>query len=109
MWLQRVRIGSKLIQAGHDVLALDIMWFGNQLDSNPKLSVIEADVRDVSISRCVALTPSCISHRLPTTPAATLILVDLGGGCLATMQLADKAARRAFAILFMHHQVASTD
>ena len=39
----------KLLAAGHEVVALDIMWFGNFLQPHPKLTVIKADVRAVRV------------------------------------------------------------
>jgi len=36
----------KLLAAGHEVVGLDIMWFGNFLRPHPRLKVVEADVRD---------------------------------------------------------------
>ena len=34
----------KLLQAGHDVTVLDKIWFGNFLEDNDKLVVIEGDI-----------------------------------------------------------------
>ena len=36
----------KLLKAGHDVVAVDIMWFGNFLEPHPNLTVVRADVRN---------------------------------------------------------------
>lgn len=84
----------KLIQAGHDVLALDIMWFGNQLDSNPKLSVIEADVRDVSAIPLRGVDAIVHLSSIANDPCGDLNPeLTWEVSCLATMQLADKAAR----------------
>ena len=35
-----------LLKQGHEIIGVDIMWFGNFLDSHPKLTLVEADVRD---------------------------------------------------------------
>lgn len=35
----------KLLGLGHEVIVVDIMWFGNYLDENPNLTIIKADVR----------------------------------------------------------------
>ncbi len=84
----------KLIQAGHDVLALDIMWFGNQLDSNPKLSVIEADVRDVAAIPLRGVDAIVHLSSIANDPCGDLNPeLTWEVSCLATMQLADKAAR----------------
>ena len=37
----------KLLAAGHDVVAFDIMWFGNFLEPHPRLKVVEGDIRDI--------------------------------------------------------------
>ena len=36
-----------LIDKGHQVTVVDIMWFGNYLNSHNNLSVIQADIRDI--------------------------------------------------------------
>ena len=36
----------KLLAAGHQVTALDIMWFGNFLAPHPNLLVTQGDVRE---------------------------------------------------------------
>ena len=35
----------KLLAAGHEVVGLDIMWFGNDLPQHPRLRVVQGDVR----------------------------------------------------------------
>lgn len=37
----------KLLEKGHEVVVVDVMWFGNTLASHPKLTVIKADIRQV--------------------------------------------------------------
>jgi nucleoside-diphosphate-sugar epimerase len=37
----------KLLDIGHEVIVVDIQWFGNCLKSNEKLTVIKMDVQDV--------------------------------------------------------------
>ena len=37
----------KLLSAGHDVVAVDTMWFGNYLKPHPRLTVAQLDVREV--------------------------------------------------------------
>ncbi|MDD7985721.1 SDR family oxidoreductase [Lentisphaera marina] len=37
----------KLLDQGHEVIVVDIMWFGNVLQKHDKLNVIEMDVQDV--------------------------------------------------------------
>ena len=36
-----------LLEKGHKVTVVDILWFGNHLTAHPNLEVIEGDVRDV--------------------------------------------------------------
>jgi nucleoside-diphosphate-sugar epimerase len=36
----------KLLSAGHQVVAFDIMWFGNHLTPHPHLEVVCGDVRE---------------------------------------------------------------
>ena len=36
----------KLLKAGHEVVAFDIMWFGNFLEPHPDLTVVQGDVRN---------------------------------------------------------------
>lgn len=35
-----------LLDQGHEIIGVDIMWFGNQLEHHPKLRIIKADIRD---------------------------------------------------------------
>ena len=37
----------KLLSAGHDVIAFDIMWFGNHLQRHARLTIVEGDVRNI--------------------------------------------------------------
>ncbi len=36
-----------LLEKGYQVTVVDILWFGNHLEEHPRLTVIQADVRDV--------------------------------------------------------------
>ena len=36
----------KLLDCGHEVIAIDTMWFGNYLEPHPKLTVERLDIRD---------------------------------------------------------------
>jgi nucleoside-diphosphate-sugar epimerase len=84
----------KLLAAGHEVVAVDLMWFGNYLAAHPALTVHRLDVRD--------------SERLPLAGVEAIIHLssvandpcgDLDPkltweiSALATMQLADRAVR----------------
>ena len=85
----------KLLAAGHDVMALDIMWFGNFLQPHPRLVVIEGDVRDID-----AIDLSGIDGIVHLSSVANDPCGDLDPkltweiSALATMQLADKAKRK---------------
>ena len=84
----------KLIKAGHDVVALDIMWFGNYLQPDPKLAVINADVRDTSSIPLSDVDAIVHLSSIANDPCGDLDpKLTWEVSCLATMQLADKAAR----------------
>ncbi|MFL2502374.1 MAG: NAD-dependent epimerase/dehydratase family protein [Luminiphilus sp.] len=84
----------KLIKAGHDVVALDIMWFGNYLQPDPKLAVINADVRDISSIPLSDVDAIVHLSSIANDPCGDLDpKLTWEVSCLATMQLADKAAR----------------
>ncbi len=38
---------KSLLDQGHEVIGYDIQWFGNYLESHPKLKVVQGDVRNV--------------------------------------------------------------
>ena len=84
----------KLLQAGHEVIAFDIMWFGNHLAPQAKLTVIEGDVRDIhsvplnGVDAVIHLSSVANDPCSELDPKLTWEI-----SCLATMQLADKAAR----------------
>lgn len=84
----------KLLAAGHEVVALDIMWFGNFLQPHPRLQVIKGDVRDIEsidlngVSAIVHLSSVANDPCGDLDPKLTWEI-----SCLATMQLADKAVR----------------
>jgi nucleoside-diphosphate-sugar epimerase len=85
----------KLLAAGHEVLALDIMWFGNYLQPHPKLTILKQDVRDVAgipldgVDAIIHLSSVANDPCSDLDPKLTWEI-----SCLATMQLADMAARK---------------
>ncbi|MBI1175216.1 MAG: NAD-dependent epimerase/dehydratase family protein [Sideroxydans sp.] len=85
----------KLLKLGHEVIALDIMWFGNFLEPHPKLKIIQGDVRDIE-----AIDLSGVDAIIHLSSVANDPCGDLDPkltweiSALATMQLADKAARK---------------
>ena len=40
-------LAHRLLDLGHHVTVVDIMWFGNHLNVNKNLSIIKADIRDI--------------------------------------------------------------
>jgi nucleoside-diphosphate-sugar epimerase len=40
----------KLLKHGHEVIAMDTMWFGNHLDENSRLRILEKDVRSLELA-----------------------------------------------------------
>ncbi len=85
----------KLLAAGHEVIAFDIMWFGNFLQPHPRLTVVRGDVRNVG--ECDLEGVDAIIHlsSVANDPCGDLdpkLTWEIS--CLATMQLADKAVRK---------------
>jgi nucleoside-diphosphate-sugar epimerase len=84
----------KLLKAGHDVVAFDIMWFGNFLKPHPKLRVVKGDVRnidEVDLSGTDAIVHLSSVANDPCGDLDPKLTWEISA--LATMQLADKAAR----------------
>jgi nucleoside-diphosphate-sugar epimerase len=85
----------KLLTAGHIVTAFDIMWFGNYLRGSPNLSVVEGDIRDadkLDLSGFDAVIHLSSVANDPCSDLNPLLTWEIS--CLATMRLADKAARQ---------------
>jgi len=84
----------KLLMRGHKVRVLDTMWFGNFLAPHPNLSVVQGDVRDIDrislgeIDAVIHLSSVANDPCGDLNPKLTWEI-----SALATMQLADKAAR----------------
>ena len=84
----------KLLARDYDVVALDVMWFGNFLQPHPKLTTISGDVRDVSSINLDGV--DCIIHlsSIANDPCGDLDpKLTWEVSALATMQLVDKARR----------------
>jgi len=84
----------KLLRAGYKVSALDIMWFGNDLQPHPALTVIKGDVRnteEISLEGVDAIVHLSSVANDPCGDLDPKLTWEIS--CLATMQLADKAAR----------------
>ena len=85
----------KLLDAGHRVTGLDIMWFGNFLKPHPELTVIEGDVRNADSLDLKAYDAIIHLSSVANDPCSDLDpLLTWEISCLATMRLADQAARQ---------------
>lgn len=85
----------KLLQAGHDVVGFDAMWFGNFLPAHPALSVVQGDVRSMDDGLLEGVDAIIHLSSVANDPCADLdpqLTWEIS--CLATMQLADRAVRR---------------
>lgn len=85
----------KLLAAGHKVTAFDIMWFGNFLAEHPNLTVVKGDIRDadqLDLSGFEAVIHLSSVANDPCSDLNPLLTWEIS--CLATMRLADKAARQ---------------
>lgn len=84
----------KLLACGHTVQVLDTMWFGNFLRPHPNLSVVRGDVRNVSGIALDGIDAVIHLSSVANDPCGDLdpkLTWEISA--LATMQLADKAAR----------------
>ena len=84
----------KLLNAGHDVTAFDIMWFGNFLEPHLKLKVVHGDVRDIDSIDLTGVDAIIHLSSVANDPCGDLdpkLTWEIS--CLATMQLADRAVR----------------
>ena len=85
----------KLLAAGHSVTAFDIMWFGNYLPEHPKLTVVKGDIRDADQLDLAGFDAVIHLSSVANDPCSDLNpLLTWEISCLATMRLADKAARQ---------------
>jgi nucleoside-diphosphate-sugar epimerase len=85
----------KLLAQGHEVVAFDIMWFGNFLQPHPKLRVVRGDVRDIDSIPLDGIDAIIHLSSVANDPCGDLdpkLTWEIS--CLATMQLADKAVRK---------------
>jgi len=85
----------KLLKAGHEVVAFDIMWFGNFLTPAANLAVVQGDVRNIADVPLDGVDAIIHLSSVANDPCGDLdpkLTWEIS--CLATMQLADQAARR---------------
>ncbi|MEQ9144253.1 MAG: SDR family oxidoreductase [Parvibaculaceae bacterium] len=84
----------KLLAAGHSVTAFDIQWFGNFLQPHPNLTVVKGDIRNIEEVNLDGIDAIVHLSSVANDPCGDLdpkLTWEIS--CLATMQLADKAAR----------------
>ncbi len=85
----------KLLAAGHEVVAFDIMWFGNHLKAHPKLTVVKGDVRNIEEINLDGVDAIVHLSSIANDPCGDLDpKLTWEVSALATMQLADKAVRK---------------
>ena len=85
----------KLLSRGYDVIAYDLQWFGNFLKPDPKLQVIQGDVRDIDSISLDGVDAIIHLSSIANDPCGDLDpKLTWEVSALATMQLADKAVRK---------------
>ncbi len=87
-------LAPKLLAQGHGVIAFDIMWFGNWLEANPKLTIVKGDVRDTDSINLDGIDAIIHLASVANDPCGDLdpkLTWEISA--LATMRLADKAVR----------------
>lgn len=85
----------KLLAAGHEVVAFDIMWFGNNLKPHPKLTAVKGDVRNIDEISLDGVDAIIHLSSIANDPCGDLDpKLTWEVSALATMQLADKAVRK---------------
>jgi len=85
----------KLLAAGHQVTAYDIMWFGNFLEPHHQLMIVKGDIRnadELDLSNFDAVIHLSSVANDPCSDLDPLLTWEIS--CLATMRLADRAARQ---------------
>ena len=89
------RLVPKLLDRGHEVFALDIMWFGNYLKPHPNLTIVQADIRDIEKISLDGIDGIIHLSSIANDPCGDLDpKLTWEVSALATMQLADKAKRK---------------
>lgn len=84
----------KLLERGYNVWVLDTMWFGNFLEEHADLTVVEGDVRDIDSIPLDGVDVIIHLSSVANDPCGDLDpKLTWEVSALATMQLADKAAR----------------
>ena len=85
----------KLLQAGHSVRVVDTKWFGNFHQPHPKLEIVTGDVRKIGTFSFNDIDAIIHLASIANDPCGDLNpQLTWETSCLATMQLADEAARQ---------------
>src|SRR5580765_2553867 len=92
-------VGSRLTQAllarGHAVTVLDTMWFGNFLPPHPRLTLLLHDMRKIDAVDLSGFDTIFHLANIANDPAVELNpYASWDVNVLATMRLADRAARQ---------------
>src|ERR1043165_6544714 len=85
----------KLLKAGHQVVAFDIMWFGNFLDPHPDLTVVKGALPNPGEIDLTGVDAIIHLSSVANDPCGDLdpkLTWEIS--CLASMQLADRARRQ---------------
>ena len=84
----------KLIDLGHCVTVVDIMWFGNVLPDHSRLNIVTADVRDIDRVPMDGVDVVIHLANIANDPCGDLdAKLSWEVNTLATMQLVEKAVR----------------
>ena len=85
----------RLLEEGHQVTGIDIMWFGNHLPEHENLTVYKADVNDPDSFEIASHDAIIHLASIANDPTGDLNpKLTWETSCLATMRLADNAARQ---------------
>lgn len=84
----------KLLNAGHRVTAMDIMWFGNYLKESSNLTIVKGDVNDPDTFQVKGHDLIIHLASIANDPTGDLNpKLTWETSCLASMRLADRANR----------------
>ena len=84
----------KLLSKGWEVVAFDIMWFGNHLPKHPLLTAVKGNVNDINSIPTEGVDTIIHLSSIANDPCGDLNpKLTWETSCLASMQLADKAKR----------------
>tara|TARA_A100001388_G_scaffold277505_1_gene269044 strand:+ start:595 stop:1533 length:939 start_codon:yes stop_codon:yes gene_type:complete len=84
----------KLLEKGHEVISVDTQWFGNYLNSHPKLKNLKSDVRDLETSIFKGVDVVIHLANIANDPAVELNPnLSWEVNVLATQQLIEKSRK----------------